>query len=141
MSDKAGSQLARIMRPRHFLLLGASVLTTIGLAGVTGVLGSISRASFFHPPDWINWVHLTFGIGVLAVAIAGGRKVQNAFTLGAAIVGSTLGLAGLLFGAYAANRYNISELADPSDHLAHLTVGFLALWAWSNRKVGYLASA
>jgi predicted MFS family arabinose efflux permease len=78
MSDKAGSQLARIMRPRHFLLLGASVLTTIGLAGVTGVLGSISRASFFHPPDWINWVYLTFGIGVLAVAIAGGRKVQNA---------------------------------------------------------------
>jgi hypothetical protein len=141
MSDKVGLQLARIMRPRRFLLLGGSVLITIGLPGVTGVLGSISPVSFFHPPDWINWVHHACGIVVLAIAIAGGRKVQNALTLGAAIVGGTLGLAGLLFGAYAANRYNIPELADPSEHLAHLTLGVLALWAWSNRKVGYPVSA
>jgi hypothetical protein len=28
------------------------------------------------------------------------------------------------------------ELADPSEHLAHLTIGLLALWAWSNGNVG-----
>jgi hypothetical protein len=44
--------------------------------------------------------------------------------------------AGFLFGSYAAKRYNMPERAGPSDHVAHLTVGLLALWAWSNRKVG-----
>ena len=56
-------------------------------------------------------------------------------------LGSTLGLSGLLFGSYAAKRYNMPELADPSDHFAHLTVGVLALWAWSNRKAGHQLSA
>ena len=40
-------------------------------------------------------------------------------------LGSTLGLAGLLFGSYAAKRYNMPELADPSDHLTHVTVGIM----------------
>ena len=125
----------KVVRPPHFLLFGGTVLVTIGAAGVVGLLGSISQASVFNPPYWINWVHLTFGILVLAVAVAGDRTLQNAFTLAAGILGSTLGVSGLLLGSYAANRYNMPELADPSDHLAHLTVGVLALWAWSNRKV------
>ena len=113
-----------------------SILVIIGLAGTTGLLGSISRASVFNPPYWINWVHLVFGLLVLAVALAGGRTLQNAFILAPAILGATVGLSGLLFGSYAANRYNMPELADPSEHLAHVTVGVLALWAWSNRNVG-----
>jgi hypothetical protein len=133
--------LARLVRPRRFLLLGGTVLVVIGLAGAAGLLGSISRASVFNPPYWINWVHLTFGVVVLAIAFAGRRTLQNAITLTAGIMGSTLGLSGLLLGPYAANRYNMPELADPSDHLAHLTVGVLALWAWSNRKVGHQLSA
>jgi hypothetical protein len=133
--------LARLVRPRQFLLLGGTVLVVIGLAGAAGLLGSISRASVFNPPYWINWVHLTFGVVVLAIAFAGRRTLQNAITLTAGIMGSTLGLSGLLLGPYAANRYNMPELADPSDHLAHLTVGVLALWAWSNRKVGHQLSA
>ena len=56
-------------------------------------------------------------------------------------MGSTIGVSGLLLGSYAANCYNMPELADPSDHLAHLTVGLLALWAWSNRKVRHKLSA
>ena len=84
----------------------------------------------FNPPYWINWVHLTFGVLLLAVAFGGGRTLQNALTLSAAILGSTLGISGLLLGPYAANRYNMPELADPSEHLGHLTVGLLALWAW-----------
>ena len=125
----------KLLRPRHFLLLAGTVLVIIGLAGGTGVLASISRAAFFNPPYWINWAHLTFAILLLAVAFAGGRTLQNAFTLAAVVLGSTLGLSGLLLGSYAANRYNMPELADPSDHLAHLTVGVLAFWAWSNRNV------
>ena len=57
-------------------------------------------------------------------------------TLAAALIGGTLGLSGLLLGSYAANRYGVPELADPSEHLAHLAVDVLALWAWSNREVG-----
>jgi hypothetical protein len=131
----------RLVSPRQFLLLGGTVLVIIWLTGAAGLLGSISRASLFNPPYWINWVHLTFGFVVLAIAFAGGRTLQNAITLLAGIMGSTLGFSGLLFGSYAANRYNMPELADPSDHLAHLTVGALALWAWSNRKVGHQLSA
>lgn len=127
----------KLLRPSQFLLFCGTVLVIIGLAGATGLLGAISRASLFNPPYWINWVHLTFGIVVLAVAVAGGRTLQNASTLAAGIIGSTLGLLGLLLGSYAANRYNMPELADPSEHFAHLAVGVLALWAWSNRKAEY----
>ncbi len=38
-----------------------------------------------------------------------------------------------LFGSLAANYFNIPELADPSDHIAHLAVGLFALWGWWNR--------
>ena len=126
-----------LMRPRHFLVLGGSVLVILGSAGGAGLLGSISGASVFNPPYWINWLHLTFGMAVLATAFAGSRTLQNAMTLVAAIVGSVLGLSGLLLGSYAANRYSMLDLADPSDHLAHLAVGLLAVWAWSNRRVRY----
>jgi hypothetical protein len=40
----------RVLRPRQFLLLGGTVLIIIGLAGMTGLLGAISRASVFNPP-------------------------------------------------------------------------------------------
>jgi hypothetical protein len=133
--------LTKLLRPRQFLLLAGTVLVILGSAGAAGLLARISDASVFNPPYWTNWVHLMFGIAVLAVAFAAGRTLQNAFTLAPAILGSILGLAGLLFGSYAANRYNMPELADPSEHLAHLTVGLLALWAWSNRNVGDQLSA
>ena len=129
-------RVLQLMRPRQFLVLAGTVLIIIGLAGAMGFLASISQASVFNPPYWINWVHLSFGVVVLAIAAAGGRTLQNAFALVAGILGSALGVSGLLLGSYAANRYKMPELADPSEHLAHLTVGVLALWAWSNRKVG-----
>jgi len=133
--------LAELGRPRQFLLLGGTLLVILGLAGVAGLLGSISQASLFNPPYWINWFHLMFGIVVFAIAFAGGRTLQSAMTLAAGGLGSTLGLSGLLFGSYAAKRYNMPELADRSDHFAHLTVGVLALWAWSNRKARSQLSA
>ena len=133
--------LSKLMHPRCFLLLGGTVLVTLGLAGVTGWLSSISQATVFNPPYWINWVHLSLGVLVLVVARAGARRVQNVFTLGAAALGTTLGGVGLLFGPYAATRYNMPELADPSEHLAHLTVGLLALWGWSNRNVSFYVAS
>jgi hypothetical protein len=126
--------LARFMRPGRFLLIAGTVLVILGLAGVVGWLASMSRASVFNPPYWINWVHLTLGIVVLAVALSGARAVQNVITLVAAAMGSIMGAVGLLFGSYAARRYNMPELADPSEHLAHLAVGVLAAWAWLNRQ-------
>lgn len=122
------------MRPRRFLFLASAVLITIGLAGVAGVLGAVSGASFFHPPYWINWLHLTLGVVLLVVALMGGRELRNGLTFVPAVLGTALGLAGLLFGPYAADRFGTPELADPSDHLAHLTVGLVALWAWLNRN-------
>src|SRR5262245_11882026 len=127
--------VTRVLSPRQFLLLAGTGLVITGLAGATGLLGSISRTSVFNPPYRINWVHLAFGNLVLAVGFAGGRTLQNAFTLVPAILGTTVGLSGLLFGSYAANHYNMPALRDPSEHLAHLGVGMLALWAWSNRNV------
>jgi hypothetical protein len=117
--------LTELVCPRRFLLLGGTVLVILGLAGVAGLLGTISQASLFNPPYWINWFHLTLGIVVFAIAFAGGRTLQSAMTLAAGGLGSTLGLAGLLFGSYAAKRYNMPELADPSDHLTHVTVGIM----------------
>jgi hypothetical protein len=134
-TSKGMTAITTFLRPRRFLVLAGTVLITMGLLGVTGLLASISQASVFNPPYWINWVHLTLGIVVLALAFVGGCTLQNGITVVPAILGTILGLSGLLFGSYAANRYNMPELADPSDHLAHLTVGMLALWAWSNRKV------
>src|SRR5512145_246233 len=128
MRELTMTALTKLFHPRHFLVVAGTVLVTLGAAGAIGLLGSISRATLFNPPYWINWVHLTFGIVVLAAAVAGGRMLQNAFALTAGILGSTFGLAGLLLGSYAANRYNMPELADLSEHLAHLTVGVLALW-------------
>ena len=133
--------LTTLLQPRRFLLLAGTVLTFIGLAGATGLLGSISHATLFNPPYWINWAHLTFGIFVLTIAFAGVRTIENGMTLAAGILGSTLGFLGLLLGSYAANRYSKPELANPSEHLAHLTVGALALWAWSNRNAGHQLSA
>ena len=54
--------LTTLLQPRRFLLLAGTLLTLIGLAGVTGLLGSISQATLFNPPYWINSVHLSFGI-------------------------------------------------------------------------------
>jgi hypothetical protein len=126
--------LTTLPTPRLFLFLAGTVLVVLGSGGAMGFLSSISSASLFNPPYWIHWVHLAFGMIVLATALAGSRTLQNAMTLLAAIVGSILGLSGLLLGSFAANRLGMPELADPSEHLAHLTVGLLALWAWSNRK-------
>jgi hypothetical protein len=122
------------MDPRRFLWIGGSVLISLGLLGVRGVLGSISRASFFHPPPWINWVHLSIGGVALSVAARGDRKLQTGLTFIPAVLGTTLGVSGLLFGSVAAKRWNLPELADPSDHLAHLMVGILASWGWLSRR-------
>ena len=52
-------------------------------------------------------------------------------------MGMSLGLLGLVFGPSAARRYDIPELADPSDHIAHLGVGLLAMWGLRNRPTAH----
>ncbi len=121
------------MTPQRFLRIGGAFLIAIGMLGVTGRLSSISRASFFRPPYWINWFHLSFGTTLSALAFSNASRLQERVSLFGAFVGTTIGLAGLLFGRFAARRYDVPELADPSDHVAHLTVGLLALWGWRNR--------
>ncbi len=121
------------MNPRRFLLIGGTTLVTIGGLGAIGWLQSVSRASFFRPPYWINWVHLGVGTAALAIAAKGGRRLQAGVTLFPAVMGTALGLGGLLLGRRAAERFNLPELRDPSDHVAHLMVGTLAAWGWHGR--------
>jgi hypothetical protein len=122
------------MNPKRFLSVGGTVLVLTGLLGVTHVLGRMSRASFFHPPYWINWFHLAFGGLVLSVATRGTPRWQATMALMGAIMGTTLGVAGLTLGPAAAKRFGVEELADPSDHTAHLLVGLVALWGWLGRE-------
>jgi FtsH-binding integral membrane protein len=122
------------MTPKHFLLGAGPLLIVLGVLGLMGILGSISRFAFFHPPYWINWVHFLLGIFVLVVAWKSTPHFQRLTVLFPAVVATTIGLLGLLFGRYAAARFNIPELADPSDHTAHLVVGLCAIWAWRSGK-------
>ena len=122
------------VNPTRFAATAAAMLLTIGTLGVTDRLSRISRASFFNPPYWINWFHLLLG-GVLGVVrLRGSRHLQSSATLVATAAGLTLGLLGLVLGPMAARRFERPQLADPSDHLAHLGVGLLALWSWRNRR-------
>jgi hypothetical protein len=122
------------MTPKWFLAVASATLTTLGVLGISRKLGSISRAAFFHPPYWINWAHLSLGVVVTVVRLVGSHKAQATMTLVAAVAGATLGGLGLLLGRPAARRFHIPELADPSDHIAHLTVGLLATWGWLRRN-------
>lgn len=122
-----------MMNPKRFLSIASVVLITLGVLGLVGILGSISPASFFHPPYWINWVHLGLGICVSFVVLKGDDRLQAWVVVFPMILGTMLGVVGLLFGPYLATRYAIPELADPSDHLAHLIVGLTATWAWFGR--------
>jgi hypothetical protein len=130
----ARAERVPLWTPARFLFVGGAVLISIGMAGATGILGTVSRANLFHPPYWINWFHLSFGIVVLRIVIAGDRKLQKQFTLVAFVMGTTLGLSGMLLGSYVALRYDMPQLADSSDPIAHLAVGMLALAALWNRK-------
>src|SRR5688572_19518705 len=116
------------MDPKRFLSIVGPLLILLGALGSSGLLGRISSMSFFHPPPWINWVHLGFGSFITIVAHRGSVRLQTRLTLFAACIGTILGVVGLLFGRYLASRYRIPELADPSDHVAHLLVGLSAWW-------------
>lgn len=121
------------MNPRRFVLLGGGTLVTIALAGVSGVLAQLSRASFFHPPRWINWFHMAVGSLLLSVFALGSHRLQAQVTLIGATLGLTIGGLGLLLGRSAARRFDQPALADPSDHTVHLIVGAAALWSWLRR--------
>lgn len=81
---------------------------------------------------WMHWFHLLLGGFVITVRWSHSSTLLVAATLIATIMALTLGLSGLVLGPSAAKRSGVPELADPSDHLAHLTVGLLALWGWHN---------
>jgi hypothetical protein len=129
-----------VMNPQRFLLVGGCLLVTIGLLGIINVLGTLSSAAFFHPPSWINWLHLSFGTVAPTVGLLGSSKRQVGFTFFGAILLNSIGLLGLLVyafgllglhaGAFVANPQIAAEFADPSDHIVYLAVGLLALWGW-----------
>lgn len=121
------------MNPRRFVLLGGMTLVTLGLGGVAGLLGRVSRAAFFHPPGWINWFHLALGSALLGARVRGSRRLQAGVARVGTVMGLTIGSLGLTIGPWAARRFHQHELADRSDHTAHLIVGLTALWAWLRR--------
>ncbi len=121
------------MNPKRFLTAGGAILVALGVLGVTGLLGKISSASFFHPPDWIDWFHLFFGLIVLGSGLFGRSRWQTGLTLFGTVMGTALGLAGLILGPYAAARFGQPALADVSDHIVHLFVGLFAAWGYRGR--------
>lgn len=121
------------MNPKRFLKIGGSILVTIGGLGAIGLLGSISDIAFFHPPYWINWVHLGIGVVALIISAKGSNKIQSLFTLVPTIMGFTLGIAGLFQVLFGITTIPISELGDPIEMVAHIIIGSLGLWGWLNR--------
>jgi hypothetical protein len=120
--------------PARFLRAGGGFLILIGAAGIGGVLGNISSAGFFHPPRWIDFLHLTVGAIALVVSYVGKRALQVALTWVPAIVATAIGFGGLVLGSSLAARAHLVELADLSDPIAHISVGLLALWALRNAR-------
>jgi hypothetical protein len=114
-----------LLNPQRFLFIGGATLVLLGTLGIIRVLGSLSDAAFFHPPSWINWLHLGVGSLVLVVAWRGDPPARLALTMVAAVAATGIGLGGLVLGA----RGGANQATDPSDHLAHLLVGLTAAWA------------
>ena len=133
-ASQSGSHRALLLRllrwnvPR-FLFCGGTVLATIGMAGVVGLLRSLSRAALFNPPYWINWFHLSFGAAVLAIAMYGSRRFHLGLAFFAAIAGTILGAAGIVAALTAVAHHAMAQWSDP---VAHLAVAALAIWALRN---------
>lgn len=126
------NDLLHWVTPFRYLTVAGALLVVLGVAGLTGLLARVSSRAFFRPPYWINAVHAAFGCVLFVLAFVAAPSVQTTLVLVGAILGLSLGSSGLLLGPLAARRFNKPELADRSDHLAHLIVGVLAFWAWSN---------
>ena len=126
--------LARQWNVVRFLACGGTVLVVLGVTGAFGWLGSLSRAELFHPPNWINWLHLGFGGFVWAVVLLGGKRLQRGLALFGALAGVTLGLADLVLRGYGTLGEGKAQAADLSDPLTHLTVGLLAIGALLNNR-------
>lgn len=118
--------------PGRFLFAGSMALLTIGGAGLAGLLGRISPASFFHPPVWIDRLHLMVGALALGAAALASRTVKLALTLIPAVVATGLGVGGLIRATTIAGGQLGLATADTSDALVHLAVGALALLATWN---------
>lgn|SRR5512144_1405144 len=122
--------------PGRYLFAGGVFLAAMGLAGVTGLLAKMSRASFFNPPGWIDWLHLIVGVVAIVASFTLSARIKTIFVLAPAILGTVIGAIGLVFGPTLAQRLHTPPLADPTDHTAHLLVGISALLALHNRKRG-----
>ena len=120
--------------PARFLLVGGTVLIVLGLCGVLGISGLLSRADLFNPPQWINWLHLSVGAAGVLVAFKGNADIQRGIACVPAALGSTLGIAGLALSLHAGHG-SASGGLDLSEPLTHLCVGAAASWAvWNTRS-------
>jgi hypothetical protein len=124
--------LLTLLTPSRLLTLSGITLSVLGIAGISGLLRRLSSASLFNPPAWIHWVHVAVGIALLAIVYAGNEGLERGIVSFGAIAGTLAGGIGLIFGRRLAKRFHKPEIADPSEHLAHLAVGLLALWACAN---------
>jgi uncharacterized membrane protein YebE (DUF533 family) len=110
------------------------VLVFVGVAGVTGLLGTFSKAEAFHPPTWINWFHFSAGTAVLSVAVFGGKPARRILALFGATMGGILGLGGIAFTIYETFRGGTGQAADYSDPIVHLTVSLFGSLALLNDR-------
>src|SRR5579872_3139469 len=108
----------RVWNATHFLCTGGTLLVLLGTAGLSGVLGRVSDMVFFHPPGWVNWMHLSVGTAVLVVALFGPRTLKIAVACVPAVLATAIGLGGLLLGLGTALRAGRGTSFDASDAFA-----------------------
>ena len=100
--------------------------------------GRPARLPFSNGPvqsaHWVNWMHLSFGVFLLAVATISHKTLQLGLALLGAIAGTTIGLVGLLILPHVVAGSGTLLWVDLSDPLAHLAVGVLAILPLRNSR-------
>jgi len=116
-------------KPKRFLIWGGWVLLLVGILGF--LLPLIISSSYFTFNSVENWAHIL--LGIIALTIGYGIKefsILKWVTIIFGIIGLIFGIWGFIVaGNPFPNFYNIVNLDNPIDNVAHLIISVWALWS------------